>query len=113
MTVHYFLGVNSVLNTFNINEYGDPAIVDVLEDISANTNTIAFKDPAGVETIKPAVVGVANYDSKIGVLLANQYVTYTIESGLITTKGRWYIRAISEGGGKKRKTNWLPFDVKS
>lgn len=102
-----------MLNTFNVNEYGDLAIVDVVEDVSANTNTIALKDPDGVETIKPAVVGVANYSSKIGVLLANQYVTYTIESGLITTKGRWYIRAISEGGGKKRKTNWLPFDVKA
>jgi len=100
-------------NVLNVGEYGELAIVDLGEDVSANTNSIAFKDPSGEETIKSAVVGVANYTSSIGTLLASEYITYTIETGLIDSAGRWYLRAISEGGGKKSKTNWLPFDVKA
>ena len=107
------LEVRSVLNVLNVNEYGDLAIVDLSEDVSANANWIAFRAPDGTETLKTATAGVANYSSDIGTLLANEYVTYTIEDGLIACKGRWYLRAISEGGGKKRKTNWLPFDVKA
>lgn len=100
-------------NVLNVDEYGEDAIIDVGEDISTNTNWIAFKDPNGKETTKSAIVGIVNYSSSIGNLLANQYLIYTIEKDLIDVRGRWYYRAISEGAGKRAKTNWLPFDVKA
>ena len=102
------------MKAINNGEYGLVIYFDLEEDVSSNTNQIEIKDPDGNESIKTATLGTTTITgTEIGTLTANQYVTYQLADGDIDEDGRWMVRAVSTGGGKKRKTNWQPLVVKA
>ena len=96
----------------NVGEYGEKIYVDLSEDVSPNTNQIILKDPDGVETTKTATAGTVNVTTAIGLLIATEYIEYTWVDGDLSKAGNWCARVVSTGGGIRRKTDWLPFEVK-
>lgn len=66
-------------------------------DLSANTElSLTFTKPDGTQVVKLTADGVAigladTTDPDLGQLVQNEYVTYTIETGLIDSEGLWQV----------------------
>lgn len=91
---------------FKLNETGVTFRVNTGVDMSSNTELeIVFINPAGTATTKASADGVTLgtvnvTDDDLGALLANKYVEYEIESGLLATAGtnwRAYARYTNTG----------------
>lgn len=88
--------------TMFVGETGRTLRVNAGFDMSSNTElSLIFCKPDGTSVTKTSADGVtlgtvAVVDSDLGSLTANQYVTYEIESGLITTAdaGQWAVQVL-------------------
>jgi len=73
-------------------------------DMSSNTElSLIFVDPNGATTTKTSadgvVIGAGVTDPDLGVLAANEYVEYPIESGLLSVAGRWCVQVLYTNTG--------------
>ena len=74
--------------------------VNAAFDMSSNTElSLLFTDPNGTTTTKTTADGVALgttlvVDADLGTLNANEYVEYSIESGLLSIAGRWCVQVL-------------------
>lgn len=90
---------------------GESIYIDLGEDISSYTAEIILQAPCSSPVTKTAVVGVANIDTEIGLLLANQYVYYTFVADDLDQSGTWQSRAVLTNSPAVKKSNWIPFQV--
>ena len=90
---------------------GESLYISLGEDVSAYTAQMALKPPCGSIAVKDAVVGTSNLDTEIGLLLANNYIYYSLAEGDLNAAGQWSHRAILTAPGQVRKSNWVPFTV--
>lgn len=90
---------------------GESLYIDLGEDISAYTAEMVLKPPCGSSSTKTATIGTVNLDTEIGLLLANQYIYYTLIEDDLYTDGQWNHRAVLTATDEIRKSNWVPFRV--
>jgi len=90
---------------------GEKLYIDLGEDISAYATEIILQPPCGSPVTKTAVIGTVNLDTEIGLLLANQYIYYSLLADDLCEAGRWAYRALLTATGEIRKSNWVPFQV--
>lgn len=80
-------------------------------DMSGYTSlSLIFTDPDGVSTTKTIADGVglgvsAVTDPDVGSLLANQYIEYTAEVGLLSKAGQWCVQALYTDDGARPADN--------
>ena len=87
--------------TIYVEETGRTLRVNAGYDMSSNTElSLIFCKPDGTSVTKTSADGVALgagvTDPDLGVLTANEYVEYSLESGLITSSdaGRWSVQLL-------------------
>jgi hypothetical protein len=90
---------------------GEKLYIDLGEDISTYSAQMILKPPCGNLVTKTATIGVVNLDTEIGLLLANQYIYYSLLEDDLYTDGQWNHRAVLTATGEIRKSNWVPFRV--
>ena len=90
---------------------GEKLYIDLGEDISMYSAQMILKPPCGSQLTKTAIIGVVNLDTEIGLLLANQYIYYSLLADDLTAHGQWEHRAVMTATGEIRKSNWVPFRV--
>lgn len=97
-----------------LNEFGRQLVVGAGIDISgADSYTLRFTKPDGTIVDKTASLGVSettveDVNGNSITFSANQYVTYTIESGLLDALGKWDIYLLAPEGGVS-----VPGDIQS
>tara|TARA_R110000868_G_scaffold49271_3_gene158930 strand:- start:613 stop:921 length:309 start_codon:yes stop_codon:yes gene_type:complete len=99
----------------NLGEVGIKFIIDLSEAVDNTANTITLRPPKASykdEVTYPALIGAVPLDTEVGLLKADEYIYYLIQSGDIDTDGRWYARATNTEADRVRKTDWIPFQVR-
>tara|TARA_R110002020_G_scaffold105411_3_gene245880 strand:- start:79 stop:543 length:465 start_codon:yes stop_codon:yes gene_type:complete len=96
----------------NVGEYGDEVAFCAKENISASTCSLVFRDPHRVDHTVTATVATVELETERGLFPANQYVTYTIESGLFDIEGTWKAQLVCDFGTKKQTSDWKRFKVR-
>ena len=82
---------------FRLLESGKNLNVNAGFDMSSNTElTLTFTKPDGTTqvtktTADGVALGAGETDPDLGVLTANEYVTYPIEAGFLDTAGTWQV----------------------
>jgi hypothetical protein len=90
---------------------GEKLYIDLSEDVSTYTTQIILQPPCGSPVTKDAVLGTVNLDTEIGLLLANQYIYYSLLKDDLNKAGQWAYRALLTATGEIRKSNFVPFVV--
>jgi hypothetical protein len=100
-----------------VGEFGRIIPVNAGEDISgADSYTLVFTKPNGTTVNKTATLGdeeitVVDIDGVSQTYAADEYVNYTIETGLIDAAGRWSLRLLAPSESVSVPGDIVYFDV--
>jgi len=96
----------------NINEYGQIIRANIGKDVSsANSYKINLEPIIGEIVEKPATLGVVNIVEGDETWLANQYVEYVVEEGVLSYAGQWRKRGKAQSTSSNANGNYSYFTV--
>lgn len=105
------------MRVLKVGEFGKTLFFNSNADISgATSHTVEFVKPSGQQITRDAILGTQDitgcdiYGTEV-TFLANQYTSYTIQSGDLDEDGCWMYRSLNPSASFNVPGDWREFKV--